>query len=345
MMPRPHVRNRWRSGSRAAALLVGWACTACICLGDPPAERVQTLADVDWDKTLLLMDASIQAYRAYDPHPSPPVAPAGYEIVDTWSGFDRMAHHRGAVEVYGLVLRSLEVRSRYVFAFRGTDSLLDALKDLDAAKTAFKPYERSVSVPAGVEVEAGFAGVYTQSDGKQPAMQAQLFALLDRYAAEPEPLGELWITGHSLGSSLSELFTLDVALCRPQLRSSNINFACPRVGNQAFVDFYTAQPAQQDSALRTVRVQNVSDRVPCLPPESMGLVHVPQRFLIAFCEDSLWDPESLLHNHASANYQAVLECASRAEDGVCVRKSLPVPGAKGSLTSVRPEARDVCRCW
>ena len=160
-----------------------------------------------------------------------------------------------------------------MFAFRGTASPEDFGMDLGYRGHAFVPFGPSVpgpggavpDVPAGVLVEAGFWDAYTTGDGTIPSMRQQVFTLLDSYAAPGKPI-ELWITGHSLGAALSTLFALDVALCRPEIAASLVNFASPRVGNAAFVEFYQQQPAEQAEATRTLRVQNVLDVVPDLPP-------------------------------------------------------------------------------
>ena len=81
------------------------------------------------DKVLLLIDASIQAYRAFDHDPRPAEAPLGYEIVDTFSGVDSVFGDHRTVEVYGIVFRSISSPDRYVFAFRGTDSVTDLIED------------------------------------------------------------------------------------------------------------------------------------------------------------------------------------------------------------------------
>src|SRR5712672_762757 len=170
----------------------------------------------DWQKVLLLIGASIQAYRAFDNKPKPPEAPPGCETVDTWSGVDSVFGDDRTVETYGIVFRTTAAPYRYVFAFRGTDSVLDLIDDLGAEKKPFTPFDPSIAVPAGVRIEDGFADVYNETDGATPSMQQQVFALLDRYAASADhPLAELWITGHSLGAALSEVFSLDVALSRP----------------------------------------------------------------------------------------------------------------------------------
>ena len=302
----------------------------------------------DWDKVLLLIDASIQAYRAFDHDPKPAEAPPGYEIVDTWGGVDSVFGDDRTVEIYGIVFRSLAAPYRYVFAFRGTDSVLDLIDDLGAEKKSFTPFDRSGAVPAGVQVESGFADVYTEDSGQTPSMQQRVFALLDRYAASNDyPLHELWITGHSLGAALSVIFSLDVALSRPKISASNINFACPRVGNAEFVAFYEKQAAEQSPGTRTLRVQNVFDRVPCVPLEAMGYQHVNDAFLIAFYKHE-WIPVDLgliVHNHAAANYQAVLQCAAASPGKVCIQTSLSVSGETYSITSERANPGDVCRLF
>jgi triacylglycerol lipase len=296
----------------------------------------------DWDRVCLLIDASIQAYRAFGATPDP-VAPAGYEVVDTWRGVDALFGKDRHVETYGVVFRSVETPNRYVFAFRGTASPEDFGMDLGCRGHAFVPFGPSVpgpggavpDVPADVCVEAGFWDAYTTGDGTNHSMRQQVFTLLDSYAAPDKPI-ELWITGHSLGAALSTLFALDVALCRPAIKASHVNFASPRVGNAAFVEFYQQQPAEQAEATRTLRVQNVLDVVPELPP--MGYRHVSDVMLIEFHKhDMLPDLDFVVHHHAAANYQAVLQCAAASPNGMCVNAALAVPGESYALTSKAPE--------
>jgi len=300
----------------------------------------------DWNRVCLLIDASIQAYCAFSVTPAP-VAPAGYEIVDTWKGVDAVFGRDRRIETYGVALRSLAAPCRYVFAFRGTASFEDLLDDLGARDHPFAPAGPKVPtvpanvphVPSDVRVEAGFWDVYTTSDGATSSMQQQVFTLLDRYAASDRPVHELWITGHSLGAALSTLFALDVALCRPEIAASLVNFASPRVGNKAFVEFYQQQTAQQDAATRTLRVQNVLDIVPRNPPEALGYRHVSDVTLIEFHkrETLPLDPDFVVHRHAAASYQAVVQCAAASPDGVCVNAHLAVPGESYAITSRSPE--------
>lgn len=295
----------------------------------------------DWDRVCLLIDASVQAYRAFNT-PALVVAPVGYEMLTTWQGVDALFGKDRHVETYGIVFRSLETPNRYVFAFRGTASREDFGVDLGCLPHAFVPFGPSgpgpgstvPDVPAEIRVEAGFWDAYTTAQGVISSMQQQAFTLLDHYAAA-DPAIELWITGHSLGAALSTLFALDVALCRPAIKASHVNFASPRVGNEAFVEFYQRQAAQQDAATRTLRVQNVLDVVPDLPPEALGYRHVSDVMLIEFRrhEPLPLDLEHIVHCHAAANYQAVLQCAAGSPGGVCVNAKLPVTGESYALTS------------
>jgi triacylglycerol lipase len=298
----------------------------------------------DRGRVCLLIDASIRAYRAFSGAPVSTAPPDGYEFVTTWSGVDALFGKDKHAETYGIVFRSLEKPNRYVFAFRGTASPEDFGLDLGCRGHAFVPFGPSASGPGGtvpgvpvdVSVEAGFWDAYTTATVTTVSMQRQVFALLDSYAAPGRRVAiELWITGHSLGAALSTLFALDVALCRPEIKASHVNFASPRVGNQAFVEFYQQQRAQQDATTRTLRVQNVCDEVPNLPPRELGYQHVSDVMFVEFHKHRalLSDIEWLVHCHASANYQAVLQCAKESPDGVCDNPALQVPGETCALSS------------
>ncbi|MCF6338681.1 MAG: lipase family protein [Gammaproteobacteria bacterium] len=305
----------------------------------------------DKEKVLLLIEASLQAYNAFnddDPEKCQKkeiVAPAGFDCVECWTGIDAIFNHDKTVECYGVVFRSHLAPYTYIFAFRGTSSILDMLDDLGAESTSFTPYEKSVEIPSGVTVESGFYDVYSSARKNIPSMQSQLFQLIDKYEASDKPIDQLYITGHSLGSALSELFTLDVALSRPSITASNINYACPRVGNRDFVTFYEQQAAQQNNNTRTLRVQNTYDKVPCVPLEDMGYQHLSYACIIAFYKDSWIGKADLLACHSALNYQAVLKCAAENEQGICVCKKLNVPGNDYAVTSKKPEKSTICSFW
>lgn len=281
-----------------------------------------------------LLDCSIQAYHAFTGEARAVcqhdrvVPPAGYELLDSWTGVDAVFGRDKTVETYGLLFRSMGPPWAYVFAFRGTDSLLDMLDDLGVASRTLAPFEPKLDVPSGVTVEAGFHDIYRMGDRATASMQQQLFELLDRYQASERPIHRLYVTGHSLGAALSQLFTLDLNLSRPDIPVSNINFASPRVGNQAFVDLYG-----QQAKGTTLRVRNTHDLVPDVPPEHLGFRHVPAVYRVSFYSRGLLGRLNLLSCHSSVNYQAAVAWA--LQDGRAAAR-LNVPGTKTTLCCEMP---------
>ncbi len=309
------------------------------------------VTEIDRPKALLLADACTQAYNAFlDKTPATcytdrVTSPAGYELIDHWSGVDSVFNRDKVVEYYGLVFRSLQSPHTYIFAFRGTASTYDLLKDFMFSHTDFVPYiphKADVAIPKEVKVEDGFFTIYTMADAETPSMQQQLFTLLAKYQDSDKAIDRLYITGHSLGAALSALFTLDLSLSRPEIAASSYNFASPRVGNTEFVEFFERQAPQQDPETRLLRIQNVYDRVPCTPLREMGYEHLSYVYLIAFHRDAIFDPDFVVEDHIIANYRAVLECAFASETGVCINPKLEVPASGYAVTSVRPDPGEIC---
>jgi hypothetical protein len=288
------------------------------------------------ERIRLLIDCSIQAYNAFSDKDrsqcdrSRVTTPEGYELLDCWSGVDAVFGRDKTIETYGLVFRSTTAPWRYIFAFRGTDSILDILDDCGVESQAFTPLESNTPTPADVRVESGFNDIYKSDDGAVDSMQRQLFALIDKYQSSTRPIGQIYITGHSLGAALSQLFTLDLALSRPDIPSENINFASPRVGNGAFVRL-----CEKHSSHPILRVQNTYDAVPHLPPEELGFKHTSSVYLIAFHSTDLLGKKDLMESHSSLNYKAVIACAGKSEEGICAANHLQVGGEK-SISSELP---------
>jgi triacylglycerol lipase len=246
---------------------------------------------VDPVLTLALAQASVAAYADYEGKPVVP--PHGYVAVDRWTGWVS-SPFGGQEERFGLVFRSVSSPPAYIFAFRGTDSDLDAWNDLFAETTAFVPLNSNKTPQPPAYVSAGFFGIYTLTGGSmQQSMQQQLFALLQKYKP-----GLFYITGHSLGAALSSLFTLDVRLTAPDLRPTNMNFASPMVGTERWAQIYAQQGAP------TTRVFNYYDYAPDLPPLPF-YTHVGTPFQTAFYEYNEWYPH-LLVRHSILNLQTVL---------------------------------------
>lgn len=316
-------------------------------------QYITNINDTEKKETLLLLiDCSIQAYNAFsDKHPATCqvkniTLPSGYDFVECWTGIDAFYGHDKSVEIYGVVFRTKVAPYTYIFAFRGTTSIYDVIDDLGVDSKSFIPYKQGISVSPEIKVESGFFDVYSTCDAKTPSMQSQLFQLIDTYQKSDKPIHQLYITGHSLGAALSELFTLDIALSRPTITASNINYACPRIGNCHFVTCYEKQPLQQNAATRTLRVQNTYDKVPCVPPEDIGYQHLSYAYLIAFYEvGGIFDHFNLVARHAADNYQAVLKCAAMSDTGVCINEKLVVKTNNETVSSKEPDPKSICNLW
>jgi len=290
------------------------------------------------ERIALLIDCCIQAYKAFDTtqastcRHSAVSSPQGYELLDSWSGVDSIFGGDKTVESYGLVFRSTSAPWRYIFAFRGTDSALDMLDDCGANPQAFVPFAPTAKVPGEVRVETGFNDIYRSAAANAAPMQQQLFELIDRYQASSRPIDELLVTGHSLGAALSLLFTLDLSLSNTGLAAENINFASPRVGNEAFVDLIEQRVAQP-----VLRVQNIHDAVPHLPPEELGFRHTPAVYRIAFRSNDLLGKRDVLASHSSINYRAVLQCALQSPGGICSEPHLSIAEGIAPICSEPPQ--------
>ncbi|MGH3768715.1 MAG: lipase family protein [Pseudonocardiaceae bacterium] len=309
--------------------------------------------NIDPSLASLLVDASIEAYYAFDSHapaqcnPTKVTPPTGYDLVDCWTGIDTVFSVLDQVECFGVVFRSQAAPYTYIFSFRGTYSLLDALEDAGFwEQEYFVPFQASPSPDA--QVASGFWNIYTTAMSGTPSMQQQLFALLEKYRASAQPINQLLITGHSLGAALCELFTLDLALSNYSgIAYTNYNYACPLVGNPAFAQLYDSQPRENNPATQTLRIQNTYDIVPCSPP-NLPLFpvyqHVGAAYLVAFYnKDAGWlDPYAKLYDHQALNYQAVLACAFASPGGVCLNDNLFVPSDGETLVSLQPDPSTLC---
>jgi hypothetical protein len=251
-------------------------------------------AALDPTLTLALAQASIAAYAAFSKASYEP--PAGYRQVDSWTGWDAILT-TGTEELYGLVFQctSPDESGTYIFAFRGTDSDMDIYEDVHFETVDFVPAQGSVTPTP--RVAGGFYGVYDLLGGSMTqSMRGQLFALLAKY----QP-AKLYVTGHSLGAALSELFSLDVAVSRPGTQQVNINFSSPMVGTADWQAAYQSKLSDSQS----IRCYNYWDYVPSLPPSRFGYVPVGGAFRTAFFVQGEWYPH-IISRHSIVNLQTVL---------------------------------------
>jgi hypothetical protein len=146
-----------------------------------------------------------------------------------------------------------------IVSFRGTesDSLQNWITDLEFAKTS--PYKNMPDV----KVHDGFYKAYQTVED---AVRSAVSNLTARHPSFP-----VVVTGHSLGAALSTLCGADLAELFPQTEIIVWNFGDPRVGNQAWRDYYVGFK----NIRTTYRVINQHDIVPAMPYEWMGFYHEP----------------------------------------------------------------------
>jgi hypothetical protein len=111
--------------------------------------------------------------------------------------------------------------------FRGTDSFWDCLYDLFIVKR---------SLGKGVRVHRGFYNQLFHDD-----VYEKLKTLLTTQLAD-NPGWDVYITGHSLGASLSTLSGFLLAQAFPTIQFQVVAFASPKCGNAAFKAAFHALP-------------------------------------------------------------------------------------------------------
>lgn len=267
---------------------------------DSSTAQVAVAEGVDPCLTLALAQASIAAYADYKREQVVP--PENYRLVARWTGWDASILG-GQEERFGLLFQTtLPGEKIFIFAFRGTDSALDIYEDLFFNTVPFTPYEGKVSPTP--YVASGFYDIYDGVGGSMTqSMRQQVFSLL----AKHQP-SRVYLTGHSLGGALSQLFSLDLAVSSPHLWAANMNFASPMVGTSDWQAAYQAQAAEQDPGRKTVRVYNYWDYVPSLPPALFNYTHVGRGFRTSFYVQSEWYPH-VFSRHSILNLQKVLQHA------------------------------------
>lgn len=125
----------------------------------------------------------------------------------------------------------------------------------------------------GALVHFGFQQTYTTGlrDLIQPALNV---------TAKAYPSYKIIFTGHSLGAALTELAAVDyyknTAGSDDASRIQLINYASPRVGNEAWASFIDSLPFAKNS----YRLVRYGDPVPHLPPEFLSYRHSFQQYSI-----------------------------------------------------------------
>ncbi|QUM81994.1 lipase family protein [Moritella sp. 5] len=233
----------------------------------------------DLDLALELACLSNDAYSQYDAYKEKKVwaGPEGYKLEITFQAMYESQH----VPLGFVVSKGDNI---YV-SWRGTSSVEEWVEDVKFEQI------RCSYLPGHIDVELGFYQLYaTGQSGSSPQN------IVLNFLKEKQIKGTLYITGHSLGSALSVLNTLDIAKNTNLSNLALYTFAGPRVGSPEFTSIYNS--AISDSW----RVVNLNDEVPNLPlKDSLGndYRHVNKEFDITFGGECPWEWGD---NHSLTNY-------------------------------------------
>lgn len=114
-------------------------------------------------------------------------------------------------------------------------------------------------------VHAGFATGWSEQ------RTAVVGAVTSAFAANPDY--SIVVTGHSLGAAIATLAAAELRTL--SFGVDTYTFGSPRVGNEAFADFVTAQPGVNN------RMTHFNDPVPQIPPTWVGYEHTSPEYWLS----------------------------------------------------------------
>jgi hypothetical protein len=160
----------------------------------------------------------------------------------------------------GYGLRS-KVDGHGVIVMRGTFNVQEWLNNMNYRLVPYYPLETAYGY-----VHNGFRDIYKGVRGGYRQLVEKI-----------ESDKDLYLVGHSLGASVSQLAALDISLKNPE-RADRIHvygYAPPRTGDKAFADAY-------NYLVRTsYRIINVCDVIPYLPFDKLGIFMGTQAYAYA----------------------------------------------------------------
>ena len=160
--------------------------------------------------------------------------PPGYQIVSVITA-------KEGLETVPFGYVAVKNQDVYV-VIRGTQEALEWLDDATIAPTPFHPGWGNTT--------KGFAAIYDQ-------LSPQILQEIDKLKNQGA-IGQLFVTGHSLGAALAHLATADLFISLG-FKPISYTFSGPRTGDPAFATAFDA------NGLQTWRIFNTEDIVPTLP--------------------------------------------------------------------------------
>eukprot|EP00590_Aulacoseira_subarctica_P004898 CAMPEP_0172428794 /NCGR_PEP_ID=MMETSP1064-20121228/47773_1 /TAXON_ID=202472 /ORGANISM="Aulacoseira subarctica , Strain CCAP 1002/5" /LENGTH=500 /DNA_ID=CAMNT_0013173771 /DNA_START=76 /DNA_END=1578 /DNA_ORIENTATION=+ len=153
--------------------------------------------------------------------------------------------------------------------FRGSVTADDWIHNLNANQTDFILPGPDAKTPPMGKVEKGFYNYLfgknlfqKQTTSKAESIMAMLYEL---FGNEKYKDYQLYVTGHSLGGSLSTLFAFRAAVDSgiPNKPVINVSFASPFVGDEEFRK--NLRDLERNNSYRHLRISNEDDIVPLIP--------------------------------------------------------------------------------
>lgn len=279
------------------------------------------------------------AYQMYgdDPHDLAPAQPAyfpaGWRLLVDLTVEPVLAIQRDT-EFIGFVAQSTAVATEYAVVFRGTDSDLDWVGDMEIWA---KPF---TEIPNGGHTEAGFTEMYrslrarTPGGGAAGAGAGAPVAYADAIKAMAGAT-QITVCGHSLGGALAILAAAVLGAQHGPEVLDCYTYAAPMVGNGQFAGTYNALVGD------SYRIFNKPDLVRKVPGTEFGYSQV----LSGIEVDSLADPgirKRIACFHSLATYRRLLgdttvslgDCAAPVAAAQAVLPgSLALPAAPQETTA------------
>ncbi|EGO00311.1 hypothetical protein SERLA73DRAFT_180832 [Serpula lacrymans var. lacrymans S7.3] len=192
----------------------------------------------------------------------------GYDALNT-SDFVR-SFHGSVANLSGFIVRRQKTE-QLVVAISGTSSIWQAAYTIRAHQVAH-------SVGSGCKVHSGFWSLYL-------GIRSQVFDAI-RESLEGHIIGELVITGHSMGGAMSYLLAFDILnsdeiQITRGLKLKIVTFGAPRCGNEALVQCWRSlvdgcRTEYGRGSVQEYCVKGYNDGVPSLPPLKLGYRHFSQ---------------------------------------------------------------------
>lgn len=174
--------------------------------------------------------------------------------------------------VYSIIINPKEERITVVF--RGSVTLFDWLMDASLIKVTPEEIEEFSSSSVGVH--AGFANYLFGNVGNSlfddygigVSKFQQILSILNQiYSTKKFAKYKIYVTGHSLGGALTQLFAYALAGSSESAHLPKpihaISYASPRVGNSYYLESF--KELEKEGKLRHIRVSNDGDMVAVIP--------------------------------------------------------------------------------